>query len=350
MARPFAVLLTVLLLVAGCDDSAPPPAAHSARPSPATPPAAFDPPAGQRWAGLHRVVVAVPAGWRSIENPFCQQPPTHTVVYFNPLNVVGACPYLGGRGPRRSPTYLTIEPLDRVTRADTRGTRPVDLAGVRAYAWNHPNSRYGQSAGLLVPSEHTAFYIHTSRARQARRILSSATAVPRQFRVIPKPAYASRHLSDMMRRIRARGLRPTYAEAPPGHTVYGYPGRFLRTDPPVGSVVERGSRVTAYFSSGRLVSWITPQRLAAQRWSVRPPASFTPPVDRTAALARLGRGPNERAAFLRTLTIDGHARLAWLVVDRPHYAYPGQAVSIAAVDARTGRLWRAPVPFPATVE
>jgi hypothetical protein len=192
-----------------------------------------------------------------------------------------------------------------------------------------------------------ALFIHTARARQARRILHSVTLVPPAFRVIPKPAYANRHLDDMMQRIRRCGLRPTYVEAPPGRTQYGYPGRFLRTDPPIGSVVERGGRVTAYFSSGRLASWITSRRLATNGWSVSPPTSSTPRVPRSAALARLGRRPNERAAFLRTLTIHGRTRQAWLIVDRPHYAYPGEAVSLAAVDARTGRLWRSPVPFEA---
>jgi hypothetical protein len=193
-----------------------------------------------------------------------------------------------------------------------------------------------------------AFYIHTSRAHQARRILRSASAVPPHFRVIPKPRYASRRFTDMMDRIRAAGLRPTYAEEPPGHTEYGYPGRFIRTAPPIGSVLPDGGHVTAYFSSGSLSGWISRARLASQGWRVGPPRTFTPPVRRARALARLGWTPHQRAAFLRTLTLGHRSWQAWLVVEHPHYAYPGQAVTLGVVDARTGHLLRTSVRFPAT--
>ena len=349
MGRQLALLLAVLTLATvGCDGPAPPREGTTPEAPSASHARRFDPPEGQRWAGLHHVVVAVPADWRSIETPFCQAPPTHTVVYFDRLNIAAACPYMGGRGPQRIPSYLDIQPLDRVTRQDLSGTHAIDLDGVTAYAWNHPHAEYAQSAGVLVPTQHVAFYVHTPDEKLAGHIIRSARAVPPGFQVIPKPAYANRHLDDMIQRLSARGLRPRYVEEPPGRSVYGYPGRFIRTDPPIGSAVKRGARVTAYFSSGRLSSWITDRRLASQGWSVRPPATFTPPVTRAQALAELDRGPIERAAFLRTLTVGHRMRQTWLVVVQPHYAYPGQAVTLAGVDAHTGRVWVAPTFFPAT--
>ena len=350
MGRRVALLLSVLLLLAtGCDGDppgrgGPAPGRSSASASPVDD---FDPPAGQRWAGRHRVVVAVPEDWRSIDTPICQTPPTHTVVYFNRLNLASSCPFMGFLRHQRA-SYLSVQPEERVTRADRRGKHLVDLDGTPAYAWNHPHAEYGQSAGILIPSQHVALFIHTPRKHLARRIIHSATVVPRGFQVVPPPAYASRHLENMMQRLRDHGFRPTYVEGPPGLARYGYPGHFLRTDPPIGSALPRGSRVTAYFSAGSLGRWITPQRLAAQGWRVGPPTSDTPRIDRDTALARLDRGPNERAAFLRTLTIDGRTHQAWLVVVRPHYPYPGQAVTVSVVGARSGRVLLADVSFPAT--
>lgn len=328
MGRRCALLLSAVLLLAtgGCA-----PSHHRS-------PASVAPPPGDRWAGEGRVVVAVPGDWRTVEDPLCGPPPSRTVVYPDPNVRAYGCT---NPGPRHPPSYLAIY-RDYTVSPSLRSTaHPIEVDGLRGYAWNH--ARRGD-VGLAFPSEHLLFSISTPDPRLGRRILHSASAVPPGYVTIPPIGDGSRPSVGMIERLHEAGLRPTYVEERwPGSA---YPGMFLRTDPPVGAVVSEGRSVTALYSSGNLSSWITAERLARRGWQVSRPRSFAPLITRNHALAILGFRPDRRPAFLRTVTVDGRSSQAWVIVQHPQVPHAGWAVRLAIVDAMSGRTVCKHVLFP----
>ena len=136
------------------------------------------PPAGTRWAGLGRAVVAVPVEWGTGAYG-CSGPLQDTVFVANPLPVDGFC---------IAPVDETASTLELVRVASSTPT--TSAAGEPRISCEQPRGDAVCSGSLTSAADGVEFLLTTKgddAAEVARRILDSFTVLPEGWTTVPWP-------------------------------------------------------------------------------------------------------------------------------------------------------------------
>lgn len=199
---------------------------------------------GTRLVGVGRVAVAVPRGWGTNEVR-CGEAIRNTVIFFDPVASREKC-----SGEMVGPSSLTIAPADSRSREVTEridlATDAASVGGLtvrRSPVPTRASEPATFTAVLVVPDENVVMWARSSRRHLVDRIVDSLRRLAPDEVVVPPRA---RGLKATTTAIRNAGLRVRE------HHVYrsGLVNNFLMSsDPPLGSVVPRGSTVTLRVSN-----------------------------------------------------------------------------------------------------
>ncbi len=297
---------------------------------------AFVPPPGTRFAGRDGVVIAVPEGWTTVPVPQCAPQPARTVTFTEPGLWPLSCPYSPTTPRDRGPTVRFDDSTNDV-RSLRRDTSAYDLDGLEAFRFDTERHDGRYTSGVEVPGR-LAVWVSARTERALDRLLGSLRRVPDPWVLVPTETSADIHPHAMDAKLRRAGFVVTYREETPAIEGLGYPGRFVRTDPPVGTPLAPGSAVTVYASEGDGDGYLGDRALRRHGWKVSSPSTFTPPVSRARAcrLAGFDRCRSFRTALLRDVSLRGApARTAWFAVRRVT-GRCGSTNHVQVLDASTG--------------